>query len=107
LLIHTWSIAEIAIPQFKEKSWATINDLKYLTDSQYLFDPTRIETVTTTISPDGATEIKTAIDYIFSIAEMKTLFNNAGFVIKEVYSIPGRKKFKLGEPRAYIVASKK
>jgi len=30
----------------------------------------------------------------------------AGFALKEVYSIPGRKKFTVGEPRAYLVAQK-
>jgi hypothetical protein len=29
------------------------------------------------------------------------------FAMKEVYNIPGRKKFTVGEPRAYIVAEKK
>jgi len=27
--------------------------------------------------------------------------------MKEIYSIPGRKKFTLGDPRAYIVAEKR
>ena len=30
----------------------------------------------------------------------------AGLKMQEVYSIPGRKKFSLGEPRAYIIAEK-
>jgi len=108
LLIHTWSLTEIAIQQFKEKTWSDINGLKYLTSSQYLFSPTRIESETTIISPDGkSVENKLAIDYIFSVAEMHELLNNAGFTIKEIYSIPGRKQFKLGDPRAYIVAQKK
>ena len=52
-------------------------------------------------------EEKEGVDYIFSIAEMETMLNKAGFNLKEIYSIPGRKKFTLGEPRAYIVAEKK
>ena len=106
LLINSWSIAEIAIKNFKEKSWSTIGDMKFLTDSKILFHPTRIETESITISPDGKTENKTGIDYIFSINEMEAMLKSAGFILKEVYSIPGRKKFTLGEPRAYIVAEK-
>jgi len=106
LLIHTWSIAEIAIPQFKEKSWSEINGLKYLTSSKYLFSPTRIESETTIIGPQG-TEIKTAIDYVFSVSELIALLQANGFTTKEIYSIPGKKIFKLGDPRAYITADKK
>jgi hypothetical protein len=51
-------------------------------------------------------EKKKAVDYIFSVAEMEAMLNKAGFILNEVYSIPGRKKFTLGEPRAYIVAEK-
>src|SRR5260221_5161524 len=106
LLINTWSLAEIAIKQFKEKTWSYVGDLKFLVDSKYLFHPTRVEAVHTIIAPDGKTETKRGIDYIFSVSEMETMLNKAGLVMKEIYSIPGKKKFTLGEPRAYIVAAR-
>ena len=106
LLINSWSIAEIAIKHFKEKSWSRSGDLKYLNDSQYLFHPTRVETESIIIAPDGTTETKRAIDYIYSLSELEAMLKNAGFYLKEVYSIPGKKKFTLGEPRAYIVAER-
>lgn len=106
LLINTWSIAEIAMNNFKEKNWSRIGDLKFLTDSKFLFQPTRIETESIIISPDGHTEVKQGVDYIFSLNEMETMLKMAGLRLKEVYSIPGRKKFTVGEPRAYLVAEK-
>ena len=106
LLINSWSIAEIAIKNFKEKSWSIVGEVKFLNDSKYLFHPTRVETESILIMPDGKTEIKTAIDYIFSINEIEDMLNKAGLVLKEIFSIPGRKKFTLGEPRAYILAEK-
>jgi SAM-dependent methyltransferase len=107
LLINTWSLAEIAIKNFVAKSWSEVGDLKFLTDSKYLFHPTRIEFDSIILSPDGNIEKKTGVDYIFSVAEMEAMLNKAGFILKEMYSIPGRKKFTLGEPRAYIVAEKR
>jgi SAM-dependent methyltransferase len=107
LLVNSWSIAEIAIAEFKERSWSPVGDIKFIAESKYLFDPTRIETETIMISADGKSETKLAVDYIFSVAELKRIFDETGFVIKEIYSIPGRKKFTVGEPRAYIVAAKK
>ena len=106
LLINSWSIAEIAFKNFKEKNWSRIGDVKFINDSKLLFHPTRIETESETIFPDGTIETKTGIDYIFSINEMETMLKEAGLHLKEVYSIPGRKKFTLGEPRVYIVAEK-
>ncbi|MCX6319306.1 MAG: class I SAM-dependent methyltransferase [Bacteroidetes bacterium] len=106
VLINTWSIAEIAIPTFKPKSWSEINGMKFLTSSQYLFQPARIVTEHIIIAPDGSTETKTGIDYILSLNEMESLFHAAGLSLKEVYSIPGRKKFTIGEPRAYLVGEK-
>lgn len=105
-LINTWTLAEIAFNGFREKSWSNLGDLKFITESKYFLQPSRIETDHLILAPDGKTETKKAVDYIYSVAEMESILTEAGFVMKEIYSIPGRKKFTLGEPRAYIVAQK-
>jgi cyclopropane fatty-acyl-phospholipid synthase-like methyltransferase len=107
LLINSWSINEIVAKNFKEKSWSQIGDHKFLTDSKFFFQPTRIETESMIIFQDGKTEKKTGIDYIFSINELDRMLKETGLQLTEVYSIPGKKKFTLGEPRAYLVAEKK
>ena len=106
LLINTWMLAEIAFNSFRAKVWENVGDLKFITDSKYLLHPSRIETNHFIIAPDGTTETKQAIDYIYSIAEMDMMLAEAGLIISEIYSIPSRKKFTLGDPRAYIVAKK-
>jgi 2-polyprenyl-3-methyl-5-hydroxy-6-metoxy-1,4-benzoquinol methylase len=106
-LINTWSLAETAIKNFTDKSWQYSGDSRMLTDSEYLFNPTRIESEITIISKDGTEEIKKAIDYIFSYSEMQKMLDTSGFILKEAFSIPGKKKFTVGEPRAYIIAQKK
>jgi cyclopropane fatty-acyl-phospholipid synthase-like methyltransferase len=106
-LINTWSLAETVIKNFTDKSWSYNGDYKILYDSQYLFNPTRIESEFTIISKEGSTEIKQAIDYIFSYSEMQKMLETSGFILNEVFSIPGKKKFTVGEPRAYIIAEKK
>jgi SAM-dependent methyltransferase len=106
LLINTWSIAEIAFKNFKEKTWSAVNGLKFLTDSRILFQPTRQETESTIITADGDMEVKTGIDYIFSLNEIEYMLKQSGFELRDVYSIPGKKRFTIGEPRAYIIAQK-
>lgn len=107
LLINSWSVAEIVFKSFKEKTWGNVGELKFLTDSKILFYPTRMETESIVIAPDGTTEKKLGIDYIFSINELETMMKMAGLELQEVYSIPGKRKFAIGEPRAYIVVKKK
>ena len=106
LFINTWSIAEIAMNSFKEKSWSRIGDLLFLTESKFLFHPTRIETNSIIITDAGEKEEKIGIDFIYSISELESMFNRTGFQLKEIYSIPGKKRFTVGEPRAYLVAEK-
>jgi cyclopropane fatty-acyl-phospholipid synthase-like methyltransferase len=105
-LVNTWTIMEIVVKNFREKSWSMNGDLKFLVDSKFYFSPNRIETEHQIITPDGTTEIKQSVDYIWSLNEMETMLADSGMKMTEVFSIPGRKKFTLGEPRAYIVAQK-
>ncbi len=106
LLINTWALAEIAIKQYSPKAWMEINGYKILTAARYLFRPARVEATTTIISPDGKIETKEAIDYVYSLTEMEKMLLQAGFVLREAYSIPGRKQFELDDQRAYLIAVK-
>lgn len=104
--VNTWSIMEIAVKHFKENSSSTIGDFQSLADSKYFFSPSRIETEHTIISADGTTDIKKGVDYIWSLNEIGDMLNECGIKMTEVYSVPGRKRFTLGDHRAYIVAEK-
>jgi len=104
--INTWSLAEIAVKNFKDKTWSRIGELLFLTESKFLFHPSRIETVSIIITDKGEREEKRGIDFIYSISELESMLNKTGFRLKEIYSIPGKKQFTVGEPRAYIVAEK-
>ena len=104
--INTWSLAEIVMKHFNERSWSRFNDLLFLGESKFLFRPTRIETTSTIITDSGEREVKKGVDYIFSIAEMEAMLNKCGFTVKEIYSIPGKRQFGLGDSKAYFIAEK-
>lgn len=106
MFINTWSLAEIAWKNHREKSWSQEGDFKFLADSRVLFNPARIETETTLIGPDGKNEVKLAVDYIFSLNEMDAILHESGMKMLEIFSVPGKKKFTIGDPRAYIIAEK-
>jgi SAM-dependent methyltransferase len=106
ILINSWSLEEIVREKFKERSSSRVLGLEFINDSKYLNNPNRIETESTIITSDGREEKKLAIDYVYSIPEMEAMLNKSGFTLKEVYSIPGKKIFTAGEPRAYIIAER-
>ena len=106
LFINSCSISEIAAKFFKENSWAKIADMYYLIENKFSFNPSRIETNTVIITESGQREQIIGVDYVYSLNEMEHMLDKAGFKLHELYSIPGKKKFTIGEPRIYIVAEK-
>jgi SAM-dependent methyltransferase len=106
LLIHSYSLAETVIKQFNPRTWTDIGELRILSKSRYLFFPTRMDTETMIITAKGEIEMKQAIDYIFSVGEMTKILAAAGLLLKDIYTIPGRKKFSVGDPYAYMIAVK-
>lgn len=103
---NTWMIAEIVFKNFTLKSWNDIDEFRYLYESKFFFAPTRIETKTNITSTNKPEEVKHAVDYIYSLNEIENMLKRSGFRMKDIWSIPGKKKFILGEPRAYIVAER-
>lgn len=105
-IFSTWSITEIAIKQFQEKTWNYVGEKKFLHEAKFYWNPARIEFTSHFINTDGSTEIKKGIDYLYSINELINLLSQKNLSVKEIYSIPGKKKFTIGEPRAYFVVEK-
>lgn len=104
--INTWMIAEIAIRHFREHEWHKIDGYKYLLEYKYFFTPSRIESEHTVVSPEGSVEVIRGIDYIFTLDELNALFSEAGLRLRDVYSTPKRKPFRMGDSRAYLVIEK-
>lgn len=105
-IFSSWTIAEIALRNFNSKSWSYVGDIKFLSDSEYLFNPSRIEFETIMISSDGETEIKKGVDYLYTISQTTSMLAAEGLKVKEVYSVPGKKKFSLGDQRAYFIVER-
>ncbi len=106
LIINSWMIAEIAMKYFREKDWHFAGDYKVVLDYRFCFYPTRIESEHTIISGNGTVEIKNAIDYIYSLAEIEDMFQVAGLHTRNLFSTPRKRIFNFGDSRIYIVAEK-
>lgn len=106
LLINSWMVAEIAIKHFREKEWYEVDGYKYMLDYRFCFQPSRIESEHTIVAADGSIEVINGVDYIFTLAEMETMFNQAGLTTTALYATPRKRPFRMGDNRIYIVASK-
>lgn len=106
IFINTYSLAETVIKHFTSRTWTDIGELRILSKSRYLFSPTRVDTETMIITAAGQIEVKQAVDYIFSVSEFTKMLSSVGLVLKDIYTMPGRKKFAVGDPYAYIIATK-
>lgn len=104
LFINTWSLTEIVAKEFREHYWSRVGELKQLNEGKYRFHPSRIEWETWIIGPGQSTEHRRGVDYVFSVAEMEKMLLTAGFGLEVIFSVPGRREFALGDPRAYLVA---
>jgi hypothetical protein len=58
------------------------------------------------IASDGRVEEKSAVDYIFTIDELRSMLTNSGLQLKDIYSTPRKRKFAFGDSKAYLVAEK-
>jgi SAM-dependent methyltransferase len=105
-IINTWMIAEIAIRHFQEREWHQVDTYKYLLRYQFFFQPNRIASEHTLLIPDGTIEVIHGVDYVFTLDELEDLFRQAGLQLREVYSTPKKRKFKLGDNKAYLVVGK-
>lgn len=105
-ILNTWMIAEIAIRHYQEREWYAVDDYKYLLDYKFHFQPSRIESEHTLIAPDGTIEVIKGIDYVFTLGELGKLFEEAGLRLKEIYSTPRKRPFKMGDNKAYLVIEK-
>jgi SAM-dependent methyltransferase len=105
-ILNTWMIAEIAIKHFQEREWYYVDDYKYLLDYRFHLLPNRIESEHTLIAPDGTVEVIQGVDYIFTLQELDTMLHTAGLQLKNIYSTPRKKPFRMGDNKAYIVIEK-
>jgi SAM-dependent methyltransferase len=106
LVINSWMIAEIALHHFKAREWHQLEGYRYLIASEYQLRPARISSEHTLINDEGSIETIQGVDYIFSLSELEGLMEEAGLKLDAVYSTPRKRPFRLGDGRAYIVATR-
>ncbi|WP_234733657.1 class I SAM-dependent methyltransferase [Tellurirhabdus bombi] len=104
-MADTGMVAESVLPDFQERSWMKIGDLTFLMENEYEVAESRINSHLTYLQ-NGQTESRTAQHYVYTYAELRRLFREAGLEITETFSALDGSEFVLGDERLLILAEK-
>jgi SAM-dependent methyltransferase len=105
---HTELIAESVLPHYTQRSWMPVGEseeLLFLMNSTYNPLEGCIEAELTYVS---GTERQSHVvqQYVYSLAELKRMFAQAGLTITETFSDLEGEPFRLGDEQLYLLAVK-
>jgi SAM-dependent methyltransferase len=105
-VINTGLLAESILPDLRTgNKWMEINDMLYLREHMYLPEESILKS-TMKFVRGGKTETGVAYYYVHTLAEVKRMLATAGFETVEAFGNVEGTPFKLGDPQAYLVATK-
>ncbi|WP_229236041.1 class I SAM-dependent methyltransferase [Dyadobacter tibetensis] len=105
--IHTQNLAESVFTNFQTRNWMPVNDtITYLAENEYNALEGCIEAEQTFLSGDEKITHQVK-QYIFTLAEIRAIFENCGFTILGAYSSIEADQYLLGDEALYLVARKK
>lgn len=109
-LAHSEMIAESVLPDYQARNWQPIgednsNPILFLVENNYEPLESRIDSHLTYVR-DGITQIRLAQHYIYTLAELNHLFNEAGFDIIDCYGTVDGNAYALGDEAVWILAEK-
>lgn len=108
-LAHTEMIAESVLPDYQERNWQPVGEegdepILFLVENEYDPMESRIDSHLTYVRA-GITQTRLAQHYVFTLAELLRLFNEAGFRILSCYGSVEGDSYALGDEGVWIIAS--
>ena len=105
-VLETGAAAESLLPSLQQRRWMEVKDILFLSASSYDIAESRLDVEY--IFVRGATrETKTARTSIFTVAELREMFDRCELDVEGLYASPRREPFALGAPRLIVVTRKR
>ena len=104
-IINSGVVAESILPNLDEKDWFITDDIIVLINNIYNTTESILETEYTFIR-NGKREHKTLKHFIYTLAEIKRILQNAGLNVIEIYNSLEKSEYKLLDHQLYLVAEK-
>jgi cyclopropane fatty-acyl-phospholipid synthase-like methyltransferase len=105
-LAHSEMVAESVLPDYQERNWQPVgDDILFLVENEY--DPleSRIDSHLTYVR-NGATHQRLAQHYIYTLAELRQLFADAGLSVIACYGTVDGEPYALGDEAVWLLAEK-
>ncbi|MBD2754180.1 SAM-dependent methyltransferase [Spirosoma validum] len=105
-LAHSEMIAESVLPDYQARNWQPVgDDILFLVENEY--DPleSRIDSYLTYIR-SGDIQTRTAQHYVYTLAELRRLFTEAGLTVIACYGTVEGEPYSLGDEAVWLLASK-
>ncbi|WP_420150222.1 SAM-dependent methyltransferase [Spirosoma sp.] len=108
-LAHTEMIAESVLPDYQARSWQPVGDMAdpilFMVENEYYPLESRISSQLTYVQA-GKTEMRTANHYVYTVAELRHLFAEAGLAVLACYGTLEGDEFALGDEALWMLAQK-
>jgi SAM-dependent methyltransferase len=105
-VFDTGMAAEAILPNMKEQEWSRIDNIIMAEENRYHAGESCLETNYTFIQ-NGKVETRRSFHWVYTVAEIKRMLEQAGFITLETYSSLDRQPFGLGSQYLIIVAEKR
>ncbi|PYP88614.1 MAG: SAM-dependent methyltransferase [Blastocatellia bacterium AA13] len=105
-IVDSGQIAECVLPNLKEREWARVDDIYFLEENRYDIEHSYVETTYTFIR-DGKADSRVGIHWVYTIREVREMFDQAGFDVLSLYSSISGDEFRPGSTYIIIIARKR
>ncbi|MGA0560606.1 methyltransferase domain-containing protein [Larkinella sp. VNQ87] len=99
-------VAESVLPDFQERSWMQVGDITFLVENEYDVRTSCIRAHLTYLRENQRVE-RHSEHYVYTVAELQRLFQEAGLTISELFGNLDGSEFLVGDERLLLVAKKR
>ncbi|UFH52879.1 cyclopropane-fatty-acyl-phospholipid synthase family protein [Spirosoma sp. KNUC1025] len=105
-LAHSEMLAESVLPDYQARNWQPVgDDILFLAEHEYHPLESRIDAHLTYVR-NGQIQTRTAQHYVYTLAELRRLFTEAGLSVIACYGTIEGDAFALGDEAVWVLAEK-
>lgn len=109
-LAHSEMIAESVLPAYQARNWQPVGEegeepILFMVENEYHAAESRIDAHLTYVRA-GETQTRTAQHFVYTLAELRWLFAEAGLTVLDCYGTVDGDLFALGDEGVWLLAKK-
>ncbi len=105
-VLDSGQVAECVLPNLKDREWLRVDDILFLEENRYDVENGYVETIYTFIR-GGETESRTGIHWVYTVREVRSMLDEAGFDTLSMYSSIAGEAFQAGSRYLILIAQKR